>query len=209
MEPEFTHPVHSEAEMARLRRSDPDLARLPHTFPTFDAEAPTPGTTNLYEQPEGPLPTPFDDPTINEVRVILPLANSAQQAATLCSTLALGHTQAVTLRVTLFNESKKREQTKPAMLVLLVQQDQLALSMVAKYEKAQQNCRKNYTMATLITTSGQLQIEGRTPKLAVLDTGAGAIILGRSFAKHIALCQPEFLEKQEHLSKQVGQKKKG
>lgn len=43
-------------------------------------------------------------------------------------------------------------------------------------------------MATLNTGDGQLQIEGFTPRIAVIDTGASAVILGRSFAIKIEKC---------------------
>ena len=68
-------------------------------------------------------------------------------------------------------------------------------TIVHKYQKAQQQCGKHYAMSTLITTARQLQIEGRTPTVAILDTGAGAIILGKTFASRIEKCQPQLLEK--------------
>ena len=48
-------------------------------------------------------------------------------------------------------------------------------------------------MATLDTTGGTLEIEGFVPKVAVLDSGAGGLILGKSFAKQIDLCHEGLL----------------
>ena len=64
-------------------------------------------------------------------------------------------------------------------------------------------------MSTLITTSGQLQIEGRTPTVAVSDTGAGAIILGKTFSSRIEKCQPQLLEKAGTLTTASGAEETG
>ena len=48
-------------------------------------------------------------------------------------------------------------------------------------------------MATLCTGNGQLTIEGMTPKIAVIDTGASAVILGKSFAQKIDKCRSPYL----------------
>ena len=50
-----------------------------------------------------------------------------------------------------------------------------------------------FSKATLITTEGQLQVDGVTPRITIIDTGAGAIILGRSFARKINRCQFQYL----------------
>ena len=48
-------------------------------------------------------------------------------------------------------------------------------------------------MATLVTIEGQLQINGVTPRIAVIDTGASAVILGKSFSCRIDRCKSEYL----------------
>ena len=48
-------------------------------------------------------------------------------------------------------------------------------------------------MATLNTGDGQLQIEGSTLSIAVIDTGASAVILGRTFARKIDKCRAPHL----------------
>ena len=49
----------------------------------------------------------------------------------------------------------------------------------AQYNLAQEECGRVWSLATLETGNGQLKIEGRIPKIAILDTGAGGIILGK------------------------------
>lgn len=48
-------------------------------------------------------------------------------------------------------------------------------------------------MATLDTSGGMLEIEGFVPKIAVVDSGARGIILGKTFAKNIPLCHESML----------------
>ena len=48
-------------------------------------------------------------------------------------------------------------------------------------------------MATLCTGNGQLTIEGVVPKIAVIDTSASSVILGRSFARRIDKCRHPLL----------------
>ena len=48
-------------------------------------------------------------------------------------------------------------------------------------------------MATLNTTHGELMVEGRIPRVVVIDTGASSIILGRAFGLHMERCQPRNL----------------
>ena len=67
-------------------------------------------------------------------------------------------------------------------------------SLEERYRRAQVNCRRRYAIATLDTHLGQLEIEGNVPKTAVLDTGTGAIILGKSFAAKLLKCLDVLLE---------------
>ena len=62
-------------------------------------------------------------------------------------------------------------------------------------------------MATLITTEGQLQVDGVTPRIAIIDTGAGAIILGRSFARKTDRCQFQYLAFGDTFVTATGQEK--
>lgn len=48
-------------------------------------------------------------------------------------------------------------------------------------------------MAGLVKGGSQLEIEGRRPRVAVIDTGASAIILGNTFALYMEKCRPEWL----------------
>lgn len=50
-------------------------------------------------------------------------------------------------------------------------------------------------MATLVRGGSQLEleIEGRQPRVAVIDIGASAIIFGNLFALHMEKCRPEWL----------------
>ena len=117
---------------------------------------PTPGTTNSYEPPKGEMPTPFLQPDVNHV-ISLPIDTSKLQRATqLCASLAQGQARAEVLRVTLFEQAKKGEQTRPTMPVLMVQQDKMVPTMVSKYQRSQRQCEFFYAVSTLITTSGQL-----------------------------------------------------
>ena len=68
--------------------------------------------------------------------------------------------------------AKAATQTRLPMPVLVLQQDQVESILLEKYSGAHEKCDRCYAMTTLITTSGQLEIEG------ILDTGAGAILLG-------------------------------
>ena len=52
---------------------------------------------------------------------------------------------------------------------------------------------KQMTMVTLITGQGQLTVEGHEPAIAVLDTGASAVILGKGFARKMFRCLPPYM----------------
>ena len=62
-----------------------------------------------------------------------------------------------------------------------------------KYRLAQLNSHNRYAMATLPNTDGALEIDGQSPAVVVIDTGAGAVILGKDFAAKIQNCKPPFL----------------
>ena len=75
----------------------------------------------------------------------------------------------------------------------MVHEDKTEKMIAERYREAQRNYLKRYAMATLVTDDGQLVIEGLTPRVAVLDTGASAEILGRTFANRIRKCWPPYL----------------
>lgn len=64
----------------------------------------------------------------------------------------------------------------------------------AKFERSQVNCNRTFTLSSLPNSSRQLLIPGFAPTIVVLDTGADSIILGKTFASQIDLCQPGLLE---------------
>ena len=115
---------------------DPDLVRLPHSFPSFDVATPTPSTTNSHEPPEGEMLAPFLRSDINHVPSVSVDTSNLQQITHLCEAMAQGQAKAEILRVSLFNQAKKGEQTRPAMPVLMVQQDKMVPTIVHKYQKA-------------------------------------------------------------------------
>ena len=75
----------------------------------------------------------------------------------------------------------------------MVREDKTEKMVAERYREAQRNYLKRYAMATLVTSDGQLRIEGLTPRVVVLDTGASAVILGRTFANRIRKCRPPYL----------------
>ena len=63
----------------------------------------------------------------------------------------------------------------------------------AKYEAAQAHCDRQFAYTTLVTNANQFLVEGQAPNIAVVDTGAGTIILSKKFASTLAKCQLEHL----------------
>ena len=92
----------------------------------------------------------------------------------LCRHLGSVQDQANAMEVILFDIAKAEEQKAPVQ-VLVVRQLSEGNLIAEKYRLAQRRHRMKFSMATLLTTEGQLQVDGRTPRVAVIDTGAGAI----------------------------------
>ena len=201
--------VSPRAAMSKRRRTPPqggemfledDEVHLPLTFPMANLGTPTPGTTNLNEPPEGDLPAPILHPTGTPEREDSPLIEISQSSIAHPLTLMrflcrhIGHVQdkANALEVILFDIAKAEEQKAPIQ-VQVVQQINEGKMIAEKYSKAQTRHRMKFSMATLLTLEGQLQVDGRTPRVAVIDTGAGSIILGRDFSKSIDRCQQKYL----------------
>ena len=87
----------------------------------------------------------------------------------------------------------KVEEEKALVPVLMVHEQHADEMVEKKYREAQLNNKKKFAMATLINVDGQFQIDDLTPRTAVIDTGASAIILGRSFARRMERCRPPWL----------------
>ena len=49
-------------------------------------------------------------------------------------------------------------------------------------------------MSTFITSDGQLEVDGQVRKLAILDNGAGQIMLRNKFASRLPNCHPSLLD---------------
>lgn len=113
----------------------------------------------------------------------------------LSQTMADASRQILALRSQLF-DNKKVEQTRPPLpSPFTVSTDNMDPCILAKYDNAQDRCNKSFAMAgPLVTSAGQFHIEGHVPAVEILDTGAGAIILGRKFASRLTICHPALLE---------------
>ena len=72
--------------------------------------------------------------------------------------------------------------------------------ILAKYDNSRDRRSKSSAMATLVTISRHFHIEGPAPAVAILDTGAGAIILGNFFASRLAICHLVLLEPEGSFS---------
>ena len=179
---------------------DDDEVHLPLTFPLANMGTPTPGTTNLNEPPEGNMLKPTFRTSATPEReysplIEIPLSTKAHPLSlmrNLCRHLGSVQNKANAMEVILFDIAKAEEEKAP-IPVLMLQQLNARKMISEKYRLAQKRHRMKFSMATLITTEGQLQVDGKTPRAAVIDTGARAIILGRSFAKSIDKCQSKYL----------------
>ena len=77
--------------------------------------------------------------------------------------------------------------------VVYVKRDDRDATQIQDYHYAQDRSSKKWAMVTLDTGGSQLVIEGRIPRVAVLDTGCSSIILGRTFARRMQRCSPKNL----------------
>ena len=87
-------------------------------------------------------------------------------------------------------KEKEKNDTLP---VVVVHTYDLSKTRVQRYHETQISSAKRYSMATLNTTHGELLVEDRVPGVAVIDTRASSIILGRAFGLHMERCQPPSL----------------
>lgn len=191
-----------------------DRDRMPHSFPTRDLGAPTPGTTSLHEPPEGALLAPpalpdAMDPPVNgtDTNSTLPTfmdyflksmtdieRTAYRQTSAFCNTLDVVLRQATFLRDSLLSDANNRGGPFIRSAVIHVTLVERTASLEDRYRRAQVNCIRRYAMSTLDTHLGQLEIEGHVPKTAVLDTRAGTIIQGKSFAAKLLKCSDALLE---------------
>ena len=210
---------------------DPDNPHLPRTFPIQDVGKPTPGTTFLNEPPEELLPPPPPRPTCetrpssvpgpSRQRRLSSPANSDtsheslppqvtayHQVNTLCRDIDIIRNQAIAVQRNLFQVMKDESRPRP-LPVMVIHHENLLQDQVERYHEAQVLSGKKYSMATLITGQSQLIIEGRIPRVAVIDTGASSVIVGRAFGLHMDECQPENLIFGDTFVTAGGTKEKG
>ena len=74
------------------------------------------------------------------------------------------------------------EQTRLPLPVITVATDDMDPFILTKNGNAQDRCNKSFAMTTLVTNAGRFHIEGHMSAVAILDTGADAIILGRKIS---------------------------
>ena len=102
--------------------------------------------------------------------------------------------QLADLKTGVFTNARAAEEAKTApILVLQIRSEDVTKASFAQYNLAQEDCGKVWSLATLKTRNGQFQIEGEVPKVAIHDTGARGIILGKTFAASLPLCYPSLL----------------
>ena len=85
---------------------------------------------------------------------------------------------------------EERHNNFTPLKVVMVHQDHIPNMLNRYYYDAQVYAGNKYSMSTILTTSGALLIEGHRPKVAVIDSGASSIILGKKFASKIDKCRP-------------------
>ena len=175
---------------------DDDAPGLPMTFPMRHIGEQTPGTTDLYQPPEGvrPPPPPLvvqDDSTSSEDDIV-PHATAQMRMEMLCRHLTSVEQIAIKIRNQM-RVNLETENLRNPLPVVVLQESHHEKRVEDKFHAAQLQNRKKYTMATLINGDGQLQIEGLNPKTVVLDTGASSVILGRSFAAGMSKCRVPWL----------------
>ena len=171
-----------------------DRDRVPATFPAKPLGGPTPGTINLNEPPSRTLPPPPATQSVN-----MPRMTTLLEAKRVYNTLQEATKQSRLLYVDLFKKAKREEENaldsalvsslEPTQLPLQVQLAPLDDQELVKFNQAHSFSHLAFSYTTLKNTAGELQIEGHTPRIAVLDTGAGRVILGETFASHLERCQ--------------------
>ena len=162
-----------------------DKARIPMSFPLQDLGKSTPGTTDLRYPPDAPRsPPPVYEPSSSDEDE-LPPKTVLEQQMTLCHHMKAAYTTAKRIRDEL--------RVKGRGYHTILYNNQIQPRQEARYHHVQTQNDKQMTMVTLITGQGQLTVEGHEPTIAVLDTGASAVILGKAFARKMFRCLPPYM----------------
>ena len=146
---------------------DDDEVQLPMTFPLTNMGEPTLGTTHLDEPPEGEIPAPTVQLSVSPDRQDEPLVEIPLAAIThplsvmrsLCRHIGSVQDQANAIETILYNMAKAEEEKAP-LPVLVVHRSNADNMITENYYKAQKRNRMKFSMATLITTEGQLTPSG-------------------------------------------------
>ena len=177
--------------------TDDGAPGLPMSFPLQEMGEPTPGTTDLRHPPESARPLPPPPPTPSSSDSPTPSLDQVPRSAYSASLAMCIHMRTILSSAenltTRIREERELDMSRPIGPPTIIRGSALQAREEERYQAVQKQNRKKMTMATLINGDGQLQIEGLTPKIAVLDTGASAVILGRDFANAMAKCRTPWL----------------
>ena len=190
-------------EADREVQLDKDSVQIPMSFPVQDLGEPTPGTTHLNEPPEGelpPSPSPqscVDQPPgfENSRRGPLPPALHVHAYNKICSIAKFSEIANISIQElseVLLTQCEALE-NPPLVSVSFLHNDKIALQQLIQYRESQTKTSRRYSMATLATGGSELEIDGKRPRTAVIDSGASSIIMGRSFSEQIRRCRSEEL----------------
>ena len=92
----------------------------------------------------------------------------------------------------LYTQCHELENPRPVFVAFIHNED-ISMQTLSQYRESQTRSSQRYSMATLITGGSELEIEGKRPRTAVIDSGASSIILGKSFSEHIRRCHRDNL----------------
>ena len=102
--------------------------------------------------------------------------STLHRIATLETLLVTVSQQLSDLKSSVFANTRTAEEAKKTQMpVLKVRDEDMLGASFAQYNLVQEDCGRVWSLATLETGSGQLQVEGHTSRVAILDTGAGGI----------------------------------
>ena len=164
---------------------------------------PTPGTTHLNEPPEGELPSPPPLPSYFErplgfpdhTRGALPPSLHVHACNKIQSVQRLSdivNKSIKELSEVLYTQCHEMENPRPVS-VAFIHNDDISMQTLSQYRESHTRLSQRYSMATLITGGSELEIDGKRPRTAVIDSGASSIILGKSFSEQIGRCRRENL----------------
>ena len=147
--------------------------------------------------PPPPLPSCFDQPPGFESsrRGPLPLSLHVHAYNKICSIARfseVSHRSIKELSEVLYTQCHELEHP-PKVSVSFLHNDKISMQQLIQYRESQTKTSRRYSMATLATGGSELEIDGRRPRTAVIDSGASSIILGKSFSEQILCCRPDEL----------------